>query len=191
MTAIPSTSAVWHASPTLELLNSLSGGSLIGHLGIEFTEIGADSLTARMPVDECTRQPLGLLPVDGLPQEHQQDQADLGGEEIDGALERHRYHAAHRALEPLGLLHGGASVALAETLATWAATLTIDPDRSACVGIEINANHLRPVRDGWVTGVVRPVMQGRSTQVWEIRITDDAGRLVGVSRCTIGIVASR
>ena len=54
-----------------------------------------------------------------------------------------------------------------------------------------NANHLRPVRDGWVTGVVRPVMQGRSTQVWEIRITDDAGRLVGVSRCTIGIVASR
>jgi hypothetical protein len=70
---------------------------------------------------------------------------------------------------------GGASVALAETLASWAATLTIDPDRSACVGIEINANHLRPVRDGWVTGVVRPVMQGRSTQVWEIRITDDAG----------------
>lgn len=61
MTAIPSTSAVWHASPTLELLNSLSGGSLIGHLGIEFTEIGADSLTARMPVDERTRQPLGLL----------------------------------------------------------------------------------------------------------------------------------
>lgn len=148
MTAIPSTSAVWHASPTLEFLNSLSGGSLIGHLGIEFTEIGADSLTARMPVDERTRQPLGLL-------------------------------------------HGGASVALAETLASWAATLTIDPDRSACVGIEINANHLRPVRDGWVTGVVRPGMQGRSTQVWEIRITDDPGRLVGVSRCTIGIVASR
>src|SRR3954465_7897437 len=97
--ASPST---WHEPPSVTTANRLSSRSLIGHLGIEFLEIGDDHLVARMPVDERTRQPLGVL-------------------------------------------HGGASVVLAEPLASWGATLTIDPERAYCAGMEINANHLRPV----------------------------------------------
>ena len=136
---------IWHAVPSMTTANELSATSLIGHLGIEFVEAGEDYLTARMPVDDRTRQPVGVL-------------------------------------------HGGASVALAETLASWAATLTVDLALASCVGMEINANHLRSVRSGWVTGVARPIALGRRTQVWEVRITDDDGHLVCVSRCTIAVV---
>src|SRR3954453_13146554 len=76
-----------------------------------------------------------------------------------------------RTVQPAGILHGGASVLLAETLASWGATLVVDPERAYCVGMEINANHLRPVTSGWVSGVARPIALGRRTQVWEIRIT--------------------
>lgn len=93
-----------------------------------------------------------------------------------------------RTLQPAGVLHGGASVTLAETLASWAATFTVDPERAYCVGMEINANHLRPVMAGTVTGVARPVALGRRTQVWEIRITDEAGKLVCISRCTMAVI---
>ena len=93
-----------------------------------------------------------------------------------------------RTRQPLGLLHGGASVVLAETLASWASIFTIDPDQVSCVGMEINANHLRPVTSGWVTGVARPIALGRRTQVWEIRITDDDERLVCISRCTMAVI---
>lgn len=93
-----------------------------------------------------------------------------------------------RTRQPYGLLHGGASVLLAETLGSSAGMLCVD-EGSIVVGIEINANHLRGVRDGLVTGTARPLHLGRSTQVWEIRIEDEAGRLVCVSRLTLAVVA--
>ena len=93
-----------------------------------------------------------------------------------------------RTRQPYGLLHGGASVLLAETLGSSAGMLCADED-SLVVGIEINANHLRGVREGTVTGTARPLHLGRSTQVWEIRIEDEAGRPVCVSRLTLAVVA--
>jgi 1,4-dihydroxy-2-naphthoyl-CoA hydrolase len=92
-----------------------------------------------------------------------------------------------RTVQPLGLLHGGASVALAETLGSMAGHMTVD-DEHRVVGLEINANHLRSVRAGLVTGVARPLHLGRSTQVWEIRISDEADTLVCVSRLTLAVV---
>lgn len=94
-----------------------------------------------------------------------------------------------RTRQPFGLLHGGASVALAETLGSLAAWLCLDdPQRQAAVGLEINANHIRAVRSGIVTGSARPEHLGRSTQVWSIRIEDEAGRLVCINRLTMAIV---
>ncbi len=145
MSVAQASARIWNDVPSLETVNELSARSLIGHLGIELVELGEDYLVARMPVDDRTRQPAGIL-------------------------------------------HGGASVALAETLASCAATFTVDPDRASCVGMEINANHIRPVTSGWVTGVVSPISLGRRTQVWEVRITNDAGKLVCVSRCTMAVI---
>lgn len=93
-----------------------------------------------------------------------------------------------RTLQPYGLLHGGASVLLAETLASLAANLCVeDPLRQQAVGLEINANHLRAVTSGTVTGTARPLHVGRSTQVWEIRIADEQDRAVCVSRLTLAM----
>ncbi|MCY3902512.1 MAG: hotdog fold thioesterase [Caldilineaceae bacterium] len=93
-----------------------------------------------------------------------------------------------RTLQPYGLLHGGASLALAETMGSVASTALIDLATQAAVGLEINGNHLRPVEDGVVTGTVRPIHIGRRTHVWDIRIEDEEGRLVNVSRLTMMIV---
>jgi uncharacterized domain 1 len=93
-----------------------------------------------------------------------------------------------RTHQPYGLLHGGASVALAETLGSSAAMLTIDPAKFRAVGLEINANHVRGVREGIVTGTAKALHIGRSTQVWEIRIEDERQRLVCVSRITMAVV---
>lgn len=90
--------------------------------------------------------------------------------------------------QPFGRLHGGASVALAETVASVAAMLTVDPAQSAAVGMEINANHLRPVGEGHVHATAISEARGRSSQVWTIRIEDDAGRLVCLARMTAAIV---
>ena len=95
-----------------------------------------------------------------------------------------------RTHQPYGLLHGGASVLLAETLGSTAAMLCV-AEGERCVGIEINANHLRAVRDGIVTGTARPLHVGRQTQVWEIRVEDAARRLVCVSRLTVAVLAAR
>lgn len=95
-----------------------------------------------------------------------------------------------RTHQPYGLLHGGASVLLAETLGSSAGNLCVGPDQ-ACVGIEINANHLAGVRQGLVTGTARPLHVGRATQVWDIRIEDDGGRLVCVSRLTLAVIQRR
>lgn len=92
-----------------------------------------------------------------------------------------------RTRQPYGLLHGGASVALAETLGSSAGGLCVEAHQGV-VGIEINANHLRGVREGLVTGTARPVHLGRSTQVWEIRIEDDRGRLACISRLTLAVI---
>jgi 1,4-dihydroxy-2-naphthoyl-CoA hydrolase len=136
--------AIWHGSPDLDHANEMSAGSAIGHLGIELTEIGANHLVGRMPVDRRTRQPFGIL-------------------------------------------HGGASVLFAETLVSCAATFVVAPGK-ACVGMEINANHLRPVTSGWVTGTARPITLGRRSQVWEVRIVDDDNKLVCISRCTMAVI---
>lgn len=92
-----------------------------------------------------------------------------------------------RTHQPYGILHGGASVALAETLGSYAAMLCCDPNNYA-VGLDINANHVRAVASGIVTGTARPLHVGRSTQVWEIRIEDEAGKLVCISRLTVAVV---
>ena len=137
-------STIWYRDFPLDLARGLMPGCMLEHLGIELTDVGADYLRARMPVDRRTHQPAGIL-------------------------------------------HGGASVALAETVASWAATFTVDHNRFMCVGQEINANHLRPVREGHVHGTARPVHLGRSTQVWDVRITDDAEKLVCISRVTMAV----
>ena len=93
-----------------------------------------------------------------------------------------------RTRQPYGLLHGGASVMLAETLGSTAGGMCVD-DGEGVVGIEINANHLRGVREGEVTGTARPLHVGRSTQVWEIRIEDPRGRLACISRLTLAVIA--
>ena len=90
--------------------------------------------------------------------------------------------------QPFGLLHGGASVALAETAASVAGSLNVDPTKETVVGLEINANHLRGKRDGVVTAVATPVHIGRRTQVWDVRITDEQDKPVCVSRCTLAVV---
>jgi uncharacterized protein (TIGR00369 family) len=140
----PASAAIWHGSPDLAQANEMSADSAIGHLGIEFTELGPNHLTGRMPVDSRTRQPFGIL-------------------------------------------HGGASVLLAESLVSCAATFVAAPGKT-CVGMEINANHLRPVARGWVTGIARPISLGRRSQVWEVRIVDGADRLVCISRCTMAVI---
>jgi 1,4-dihydroxy-2-naphthoyl-CoA hydrolase len=91
--------------------------------------------------------------------------------------------------QPMGLLHGGASLAFAETLSAIGANWVIDPSSRYCVGLEINANHLRQISDGMVIGVARPLHLGRSTQVWEVRITDEKHRPVCISRATLAVLA--
>ena len=97
----------------------------------------------------------------------------------------------HRTHQPFGLLHGGASVVLAETLGSTAALLTLDPAKEVAVGLDINANHVRGVRSGSVTGTARMLHLGRTTQVWEIRIENEDGALVCISRLTMAVVPSR
>ncbi len=133
----------------LEKLAEIDAYSLPRHIGIEYLEIGEDYITARMPVDERTRQPFGIL-------------------------------------------HGGASVVLAETLGSVASFLCLkDPANERAVGLEINANHLRPVTEGWVYGKVTPIHIGRKTHLWDIKITTEDGKPVCVSRLTVMVVEAR
>jgi len=94
----------------------------------------------------------------------------------------------NRTVQPARILHGGASVVLAETLGSVAAYLCIDPTQKMAVGIEINANHVRPVREGYVTGTVTPLHIGHSTQIWQIHIRDDQDRLVCIARITMAVL---
>jgi uncharacterized protein (TIGR00369 family) len=139
--------SIWKKAVTPELLNALSANTASSHLGIEFLEVGEDYLTARVPVDERTRQPYGLL-------------------------------------------HGGVSVVLAETLGSSAAVCAA-PEGWLAVGLDINANHLRGVTSGWVTATARPVHIGRTTQVWQIDLRNDANELTCVSRLTMAMLAPK
>ncbi len=94
----------------------------------------------------------------------------------------------HRTKQPYGLLHGGASCVLAETLGSVASALVIDPDKFICVGLEINANHVRSARSGFVTGTCTPLHLGASTHVWDIKIHDERGKLICISRLTVAIL---
>ncbi|MDH6279239.1 1,4-dihydroxy-2-naphthoyl-CoA hydrolase [Rhodococcus sp. LBL1] len=137
--------SIWIGDPTIEIANEKGTDTLNANLGIEITEMTENSLKGRMPVDERTKQPAGVL-------------------------------------------HGGASVAFAETLASWAAISAVDRSRFHCVGMEINANHVRPVSSGWVYGEATPLALGRRTHVWEIKIVNDEGKLVCVARCTMAVL---
>jgi uncharacterized protein (TIGR00369 family) len=140
------------------------------------------------PPDGAARIPdwYAMVPVTGLP-------ATLGIEIVE--LTESRVVATMpvdaRTRQPFGILHGGASIALAETVASFGATARIDRERFHAVGQEINGNHLRPKAEGVVRATGVPVHAGRSTQVWSIEITDEEGRLVCISRCTMAIIERR
>src|SRR5262245_28675569 len=140
--------SIWFRQFTLDEVRKFMHDTMGTHLGIEFTEIGADFLAARMPVDG-------------------------------------------RTVQPDRILHGGASVALAETLGSVGGSMCVARDRFQIVGQEINANHLRPAMTGHVTGRASPIHLGRRSQVWNIEITDDRKRLVCVSRLTIAVIERR
>ncbi len=137
---------IWFKEYTLEMLRDFRGANMGAHIGFEFTEVGPDFLKGRLPVDERTTQPFGIL-------------------------------------------HGGASCVLSETLGSVAAWMTIDPDKYRAVGLEINANHIRAVTEGSVIGECRAMHTGRRTQVWQTDITEEAtGKRVCISRLTVAII---
>lgn len=133
---------IWKNEPSLEALNNINNNTLGAHLGIEITEVGKDYIKAKMPVDERTKQPMGLL-------------------------------------------HGGASVALSETMGSIASVLIIeDISKETIVGIEINANHLKSVSSGFVYSTTKPIRIGRRIQVWNTEIYNEENELVCVSKLT-------
>jgi 1,4-dihydroxy-2-naphthoyl-CoA hydrolase len=136
---------LFNSGISTDSLNQMGKNNMVEHLGIEFTAIGEDFISARMPVDRRTHQPMGLL-------------------------------------------HGGASVVLAETLGSVAAHCCLDAAKQYVVGLDINANHLRGVRSGYVYGTTKPLHIGKSTQVWEIRITNEEGAMVCISRITMAVL---
>lgn len=131
--------------PVLKELNAMSKGTMVEHLGITYTAYGKDWLEGTMPVDERTKQPIGLL-------------------------------------------HGGANVALAETLGSVAAHMFLDRTKQYAVGLEINANHVRAVRSGTVKGRAQALHIGKTTQIWEIKIVDEQEKLTCISRITMAVL---
>lgn len=126
-----------------------------------------------------------------LPEKHMGDALDIRFTSFKSDEITADMPVNQNSTQPFGLLHGGASVALAETLSSVGAWLNIDDDDRTAVGVEINANHLRSVTKGsTVSGVAKPVHRGRKIQVWETKIYDEAEKLVCVSRCTLAIVKS-
>ena len=133
---------IWKHEPNIEVLNSIAKNTMVSHLGIKIIEVGDDYIKASMPVDERTKQPMGLL-------------------------------------------HGGASVALSESIGSFAGVLICDDiSKEAIVGVEINANHLKSVRSGTVTSITKPVRIGNKIQVWNTDIFNEEGQLVCTSRLT-------
>jgi len=138
--------SIWfNKSLKLSDLGAIEPGTMAEFLGMEWTELGDDYIKIKMPVDQRTKQPYGLL-------------------------------------------HGGASCALAETIGSVASQLILDPNKFICVGLEINANHIRSARNGYVTGIAKPLHLGGTTHVWDIKIYDDANQLICISRLTLAIL---
>lgn len=136
---------IWQAEISLEIVSERAKNTMSHHLGIEFVEMGEDYLTARMPVD-------------------------------------------HRTKQPLGIMHGGASCVLAETVGSTAAQYCVNSEKYYCVGLDINTNHIRSVRGGYVTGMARPFHLGKSTQVWSIEIKNEENKLISVNRLTMAVL---
>ncbi|MEI6096554.1 MAG: hotdog fold thioesterase [Gammaproteobacteria bacterium] len=136
---------IWFKPITAENFNEREKDTLAHFMGIKFTEVTENTLTAIMPVQTKIKQPIGIV-------------------------------------------HGGANVVLAETLASNAANAVIDIENYYCVGLEINANHIRSVREGTITGVTRPFHIGRSTQVWHVELFNDKGQLTCISRMTASVL---
>lgn len=138
-------SKIWFSNPDVAQSEEMAKGTIHEALGIEITEVGNDFITGRMPVDNRTQQPYGIL-------------------------------------------HGGASVVLAESLGSIASHYVVDSSKYATVGLDVNANHLRPVRSGFVFGTARPIHLGRKVHVWDIEIRSERDKLVCKSRLTIAVV---
>ncbi|MES2518280.1 MAG: hotdog fold thioesterase [Bacteroidota bacterium] len=134
---------------SLDQLNAMSKNNMVDYVGIEFTELTPEYICAKMPVDDRTKQPMGLL-------------------------------------------HGGASVVLAESIGSIASYLSLEnPEKQAAVGVEINANHIKSARDGYVYAKCTALKVGRTMHIWDIKITNDAGDLVCVSRLTVAVIEKR
>lgn len=136
---------IWTSDITIEAVTSVRVDTMVGLLGIEFTEIGDDFLKGKMPVDR-------------------------------------------RTIQPFGIMHGGASAVLAETLGSVAGNYCIDREKKVAVGLSINTSHIRMAKDGYVYGTARPEHLGRTTQVWEVRIENEAGKLVSLNRLTLSVI---
>ena len=132
----------------IQRVNESIQNTMTSAIGIEITDIDNDFICGKMPVDE-------------------------------------------RTIQPFGLLHGGASVALAETLGSIAGGIKVYPNNETVVGIEINANHLKSARDGWVYGKATPIRIGKKIQVWNIEISNDSGDLICVSRLTLAVIPKK
>ncbi len=126
--------------------------------------------------------------VNGLSKNTMAEQIGIEITEIGDNYLKGRMPVDKRTVQPYGILHGGASAALAETLGSIAGTMTLDPAKEYCVGMEINANHIRSIRSGFVYGTATPIHVGRTSQVWEIRIEDEGQRLVCISRLTLAVL---
>ena len=111
---------------------------------------------------------------------------DIGNDYVCGKIPVDR-----RTIQPFGFLHGGASVALAETIGSLAGQMQVDPEREIVLGIEINANHIKSVKTGWVYGKASPIKIGKKIHVWEIQITDVEKKMVCVSRLTLAVLKKR
>jgi 1,4-dihydroxy-2-naphthoyl-CoA hydrolase len=136
------------------------------------------------------KQPIDLARINGWSRGTMMETLDIRFTEAGDDWLRGTMPVDQRTQQPFGLLHGGASVVLAETLGSSAALLTLDVDREIAVGLDINANHIRGVRSGLVTGTAKAVHLGRTTQVWEIRIEEETGKLVCLSRLTMAVIPS-
>ncbi|HQT91014.1 MAG TPA: hotdog fold thioesterase [Candidatus Kryptobacter bacterium] len=132
-----------------------------------------------------------LLDLGKLSENTMSEQIGMEFTEIGEDYLKGRMPVDRRTVQPYGILHGGASAALAETLGSMAGALVLDPEKEYCVGMEINANHVRSVRSGYVYGKATPIHIGRKTHIWEIRIEDESGKLVCISRLTLAIISKK
>lgn len=136
--------------------------------------------------DDVTLEALNAMSKDTMVQHLSIEYTEIGKDYLAAKMP-----VDHRTRQPFGLLHGGASVVLAETLGSVAANCCIDTSRAYCVGLEINANHVRNVKEGYVYGVSRPIHVGKSTQIWEVRITNEKDQLVCISRITLAVLEKK